>query len=97
MKDRAGFQHQNRLGGGWGEVDFNSQCQICRRSEKDVILPFGTGAGKSSSGASEAEILDCVQKHPAAKAYKVLTYNCYHWVNEATKGCGLNCGSEFKF
>lgn len=64
-------------------------CKQCYRN--GATLQNGSGAGKSSADATEAEIVDCIKNTLTRKDYGGVTYNCYDWVRDATKACGLDC------
>ena len=59
--------------------------------DKNVVLPTGKGAGKRAWDASDEEIEDCIRNHRLTSDYGELTYNCFHFAEEATKACGLTC------
>jgi RHS repeat-associated protein len=84
---------------GWGfsggtktvrEKAFNpSHCKSC--SKNGSSLMYGSGAGKSSTSASDIEIRDCIMNRKPTRRYSFPTYVCTDWAEEAAKDCGLTC------
>jgi RHS repeat-associated protein len=87
----------NKWGYGWGggktgvpEQHFNPNSSTpCQKGSG--ILKYGSGAGKSGSSASDAEVQDCIKNNPPTKPYSSTGYNCRSWAKDAAKNCGLDC------
>jgi RHS repeat-associated protein len=57
-------------------------------------LQNGSGKGKKSSDATEAEIWDCIKNTPPKK-YDPILYNCLDYVLDAASQCGLEEGGTY--
>ena len=55
-------------------------------------LRYGAGAGIKGSAASNAQILDCIKKHPPLGKYNAPFNDCRHFAAQAASDCGLDCG-----
>jgi hypothetical protein len=95
-------------GGGFGSVGFPGpggstlpvrdqpekarSCRSCETTGSPIL--YGSGAGKSSDSASDAEIQDCLRNRPLKGKYGGFCNNCNDWANGAEKDCGLWCSGN---
>jgi RHS repeat-associated protein len=64
-------------------------CKPCKKNGSS--LKYGSGAGKSSTSASDDEIRDCIMNRKPTRPYSFPRYVCTDWAKEAAKDCGLTC------
>jgi RHS repeat-associated protein len=65
------------------------KCKACTKNGGS--LKYGSGAGRSSSSATDAEIMDCIKNTKPDKPYSYPSYVCFDWTKKAAKDCGLTC------
>ena len=66
-----------------------SRCKTCTKSGS--ALKYGSGAGKSSTSASDEEVRDCIMSRKPTRSYSFPRYVCTDWAKEAAADCGLTC------
>ena len=64
-------------------------CKTCTKNGNN--LKYGSGVGKSSKSASDAEIRDCIKNRKPTRRYSYPGYVCSDWAKEAASDCGLTC------
>lgn len=66
-----------------------SRCKTCTKNGS--ALKYGSGAGKSSTSASDEEVRDCIMNRKPTRPYSFPRYVCTDWAKEAAADCGLTC------
>ncbi len=78
----------------WEQAFRPNSCANCKKNA--IPLPFGSGAGKLATVATDDEILDCLKNYPPKQHFSWYWYNCRAWAYEAARGCGLSCAAKAK-